>query len=458
MAPASLIAEHSCLCQPSAIHAHHSSTFKNDEKPISHSLEHIYGAQIRLATVSGDADVRPIKLDWHNQDWKQRGPIVCSRRGDGITKHNAIGAHSGPYSIYHALSIVSGQLDAQHVPDYTNAQPPVDFAPQPQWYDSEKIVSLDPLGHLAPWLYGDIAQAENVEVRPSMSITKAILSLPEIQEEVKKGNLEPDGKIVLNEKGEMAVTKIAVDPVWYLPGVAKRLGVTENELRRALFEDTNGMYPELITRPDIKTFLPPIGGTTVYIFGNPEDIPNPEKRLALRVHDECSGSDVFLSDICSCRCYLIFGLREAAKEAQKGGNGVVAYFRKEGRSLGEVTKYLVYNARKRAGDSADAYFQRTECIAGVKDARFQELMPDILHWLGITRIDRMLSMSNMKHDAIVSQGIEIVERVEIPDEMLPADSRVEIDAKIASGYFTNGHVYTQEELKNIRGRTWDDIS
>lgn len=36
----------------------------------------------------------------------------------------------------------------------------------------------------------------------------------------------------------------------------------------------------------------------------------------------------------------------------------------------------------------------------------------------------------MKHDAIVGQGIPILERVPIPDEMIPADSRVEIDAKI----------------------------
>jgi GTP cyclohydrolase II len=68
--------------------------------------------------------------------------------------------------------------------------------------------------------------------------------------------------------------------------------------------------------------------------------------------------------------------------------------------------------------------------------RFQALMPDILHWLGITKIDRMLSMSNMKHDAIVEQGIPIHERVPIPDEMIPADSRVEIDAKIQAGYCT----------------------
>lgn len=42
---------------------------------------------------------------------------------------------------------------------------------------------------------------------------------------------------------------------------------------------------------------------------------------------------------------------------------------------------------------ASEYFKRTENIAGVKDMRFQALMPDILHWLGIKKIDRMLSMS-----------------------------------------------------------------
>lgn len=88
------------------------------------------------------------------------------------------------------------------------------------------------------------------------------------------------------------------------------------------------------------------------------------------MHDECNGSDVFGSDICTCRPYLIFGIEEAVKCAQRGGVGVVVYFRKEGRALGEVTKYLVYNARKRTGDQAAQYFERTELIAGVKGARF----------------------------------------------------------------------------------------
>jgi len=87
--------------------------------------------------------------------------------------------------------------------------------------------------------------------------------------------------------------------------------------------------------------------------------------------------------------------------------------------------------------------------------RFQALMPDILHWLGISKIDRMMSMSNMKYDAIVESGIPIYERVPIPDEMIPPDSRVEIDAKINAGYFTLGSQVTTEELKNVKGRGWE---
>ncbi|CAN0029585.1 unnamed protein product, partial [Discosporangium mesarthrocarpum] len=109
------------------------------------------------------------------------------------------------------------------------------------------------------------------------------------------------------------------------------------------------------------------------------------------------------------------------------------------RSLGEVTKYLVYNMRKRqeGGDSAEKYFNCTEqvksaseempwstfgspranlflfatyiiavyqlaeseqpyqhhTVAGIQDTRFQAMMPDPLHWLGVTKIHRFISMS-----------------------------------------------------------------
>ena len=204
----------------------------------------------------------------------------------------------------------------------------------------------------------------------------------------------------------------------------------------------------------------------------------------VRVHDECNGSDVFGSDICTCRPYLIHGIEECIRSAQEGGAGLIVYFRKEGRALGEVTKFMVYNARKRqqGGDSAQTYFKRTEMIAGVQvrekaghtfaaplctthtprssrvqDMRFQELMPDPLHWLGVTKIDRFISMSDMKYDAVTSSGIKIVERCDIPEELIPADAKVEIDAKMYAGYYSgNKEVKSWDELQSTQGRAMED--
>ncbi|CZT46452.1 probable bifunctional GTP cyclohydrolase II/3, 4-dihydroxy-2butanone-4-phosphate synthase [Rhynchosporium secalis] len=429
-------------------------------------------SRIILTTYPSQSGINPLPMDWGHKDPQERGPVVVSRTQTTIRRRNAIGAHGGSYSIYYALAVASNEIAVDHRPDFTNTEPAANIGPFQQWADKKKIVSMDPLGHLAPWLFKDIIDKENVDIRPTIAITRAHMKLPELEESVRAGRLVPDGKVCLNASGELAVTKFAVEPVWYLPGVAERFGIDEGTLRRALFEHTGGSYPELITRGDIKVFLPPIGGLTVYCFGDPAKMSDEKVRLALRVHDEasllphslssfrhlgCNGSDVFGSDICTCRPYLIYGIEEAVKEAQKGGSGVVIYFRKEGRALGEVTKYLVYNARKRGLDRASEYFKRTENIAGVKDMRFQALMPDILHWLGIKKIDRMLSMSNMKHDAIVGQGIPIHERVELPESWIPADSRVEIDAKITAGYFTTGHRMTEEELAAVKGRSWEDI-
>ncbi|KAK6541728.1 putative GTP cyclohydrolase, variant 2 [Orbilia ellipsospora] len=416
-----------------------------------------FGSRIILTTYPGQSGIDPVNMDWGNADPQKRGPVVVNRGSTTVRRRNAVGAHGGSYSFYHALAVAIQELSLDHKPDYTNTQPAANIGPYPQWGDGKKIVAMDPFGHLAPWLYKDLIEKENIDIRPTIAITKAHMRLPELEQSVKDGRLSVDGKIVLNEFGELAVTKVAVEPVWYLPGVAERFGIDEGLLRRSLFENTGGSFPELITRQDIKIFMPPIGGLTVYIFGDPAKTSDPNSKLALRIHDECNGSDVFGSDICTCRPYLIFGVEEAVKEAQKGGSGVVIYFRKEGRALGEVTKYLVYNARKRGTDKASEYFQRTSNIAGVKDMRFQALMPDILHWLGISKIDRMLSMSNMKHDAIVEQGIPILERVPIPDEMIPADSRVEIDAKIHAGYFTTGKILSIDELSNVQGRSWEDV-
>jgi GTP cyclohydrolase II len=389
---------------------------------------------IRLTSHPEPGGKSRFPIHWDAASPHARGPIIGTVSQP--QHRNVIGSHGGSYALYRALAVSAGALDPIRRPDLTNTYPAATVGPFPQWSEPRRIVSLDPWGHLVAAAFkAEISEGE--DIRPTIAITRARLDLIEMRDAVRAGRLRPDGKHIL-ENGSLSVVKVAIDPVWHLPGVAERFGTTETNLRRALFEQTAGMFPELVTRPDMHVFLPPIGGTTIYLFGDVEKLANPRTRITCRVHDECNGSDVFGSDICTCRPYLIHGIEECARAAQVGDLGVIVYNRKEGRALGEVTKFLVYNARKRqeGGDQASTYFERTECVAGVQDARFQQLMPDPIHWLGLRRLDRFVSMSDMKHDALVSQGIEIVERVPIPADLVPPDAHVEINAKRAAGYYS----------------------
>ncbi|KAJ7158707.1 GTP cyclohydrolase N terminal-domain-containing protein [Mycena filopes] len=415
----------------------------------------LYPGRVNLTTYPGQHSITPYPLQWGASSPTARGPIICSRLPASIKARNALGAHRS--------------LSPTHKPDFTMTEPPVDIPPNPAWGATGgwsisgtpatggygPIVSMDPYGHLVPTVFRREIEEQGLDVRPSIAVTRAHIKMSELDDAVRRGDLKVDGKIVLNSRPipgldnpgvEVTVSKAAVEPVWHLPGVAERFGISELLLRRALFEETGGSFPELITRPDIKVFMPPIGGLTVYICSRqPRLMSDQSKELTLRVHDECNGSDVFGSDICTCKPYLTYAIEECIRGAQRGGVGVVVYFRKEGRALGEVTKYLVYNLRKRGGDSADKYFKSTELIAGVKDMRFQALMPDVLHWLGIQKVDRMVSMSDMKYDAIVKS-----------EHLIPPDSRVEIDAKIAAGYFSSGKQVTEADLVKTVGRTWEE--
>lgn len=404
---------------------------------------------IVLASHPNQHGPKPTPIHWGELDPAKRGPIIATTTS--VKHRNVIGTHSGAYSVYRALAIAAGKLDPEHKADLTNTAPAADIGPFDEWAGDGRIVSLDPFGHLVSQAFHSYID-KGIDIRPTIAVTKARVHLPEIEAAMRNGRLKADG-VVLMDDYSAAVTKAAIEPVWYLPGIAKRFNCEEADLRRILFEQTAGMFPELVTRSDLKVFLPPIGGMTIYMFGDVATISNPKKHLTARVHDECNGSDVFGSDICTCRPYLIHGIELSIEAAQQGGAGVIVYNRKEGRALGEVTKFLVYNARKRqqGGDRADKYFERTSCVAGVVDMRFQELMPDVLHWLGIRRIDRFVSMSDMKFDSVRAAGIEVMERVTIPDDLIPNDARVEMDAKKAAGYFTAEPV-KKKDLKKTRGR------
>jgi GTP cyclohydrolase II len=306
----------------------------------------------------------------------------------------------------------------------------------------DKIVAFDPMGWFAH--------------PPTMAAVYSSVLIPEVQFEV-------DGKIV-REDGRANVLKLAMDYVWDMKRMSERLEMDEDKFRASLVKYTQN---EKIADKSRRLYLPPVGGCTCYIFGDVSLLGKESTEVAVRVHDSCCGSDVFGTDICTCRPYLVFAVKAAVECAQRGGVGVVSffslsfsnllffgisadiqfsfssftqiiYYQKEGRSLGEVTKFRVYNARKaqKGGDRSETYFFHTENIAGIRDARFQEMMPDALHFLGIKRIDWLLSMSSDKYDGITQAGIQVMQRVALPDYWVPKEALVEIGAKIAGSFFS----------------------
>lgn len=167
-------------------------------------------------------------MQWGATDPKVRGAVICSRLPSSIKHRNAIGAHSGSYSIYRALSIAMGSLSPTHKPDYSQTEPPVSIPPQPSWSDPTKIVSFDPYGHLVPTVFRKEIEEDGLDIRPSIAVTKAHMKMSELDESARKGEIEVDGKIVLKSRPainadgsvsdaysgvEVTVSKAAVEPV-----------------------------------------------------------------------------------------------------------------------------------------------------------------------------------------------------------------------------------------------------
>ena len=160
-------------------------------------------------------------LIWGASSAAERGPVVGAVN-DGAQR-NVIGAHSGSYSIYRALAVAAGTLDPVHVADLTNTAPAARIGPYPRWGEVSKIVSLDPYGHMVSEAFAE-QLAAGLDIRPTIAVTKARVNMPEIKDAMAKGRLKADGKL-LTENGDVRVTKAAIEPVWYLPGIAERFAV-----------------------------------------------------------------------------------------------------------------------------------------------------------------------------------------------------------------------------------------
>ena len=164
-----------------------------------------------------------------------------------------------------------------------------------------------------------------------------------------------DGKILLDERRRASVTKAAIEPVWWLPGVAERFGVERDRpAPHAVRADRRHVSRAGHARPTSRCSCRRSAGRPLYIFGDPRDARRPDddadrararrvqrlRRVRLRhLHLPARTSRT------ASRC--------ASEARRTAASALIVYYRKEGRALGEVTKFLVYNARKRqeGGDS-----------------------------------------------------------------------------------------------------------
>ncbi|MGH8630538.1 MAG: GTP cyclohydrolase II, partial [Burkholderiales bacterium] len=122
----------------------------------------------------------------------------------------------------------------------------------------------------------------------------------------------------------------------------------------------------------------------------------------VRIHSECLTGDALFSLRCDCGAQLEGALQRIAAE----GRGAVLYLRQEGRGIGLGNKIRAYALQDRGADTVEANHQ----LGFPADAREYGLAIELLKELKLCRI-RLMTNNPRKLDALVKDGIEVVERV-----------------------------------------------
>jgi GTP cyclohydrolase II len=133
-------------------------------------------------------------------------------------------------------------------------------------------------------------------------------------------------------------------------------------------------------------------------------IGEPEKHqpALCRLHSECFTGDLLGSLRCDCGPQLQGALLRMAEE----GHGVVLYLSQEGRGIGLINKLRAYQLQDAGLDTVDA----NQHLGFEPDERSFQAAAVMLRHLGIESV-RLMTNNPAKVEALVEEGIEVVERV-----------------------------------------------
>ncbi|MDN7131693.1 GTP cyclohydrolase II [Halomonas sp. MC140] len=134
------------------------------------------------------------------------------------------------------------------------------------------------------------------------------------------------------------------------------------------------------------------------VIGKPEEW---EAAVPLRMHSACLTGDLFASLRCDCGEQL----RNAVKDIQAMGGGVLLYLAQEGRGIGLANKLRAYTLQDGGLDTVDA----DQVLGFGDDERQYSVAVDMLSALKIDQV-QLLTNNPLKMDALRQGGIDVVSR------------------------------------------------
>ena len=270
-----------------------------------------------LASRRGREGTLPIR--WGKADPRERGPVIGSTTNR--SQRNVIGTHSGSTastarSRWRRAALLRGHRARphQHVPDRSRRPVPAVGRPGQDRVDRS-------VGRGGRRRVQATTSPQGYDIRPTIAVTKAHIDLPEVRQRDR-------GRAPRRRRPHPARRRLGRRHQG-----RDRAGVVAARRRQALRRAARPICAARCSRKPAACIPSSSRAATSRCSCRRSAArrstcsairatsPIPTVTLTARVHDECNGSDVFGSDICTCRPYLTHAIEECIRGAQAGGVG-----------------------------------------------------------------------------------------------------------------------------------------